>query len=174
MVELGPVDELELNLIILKRLLLLQLRTVSAGVCRAASLAVALEKVHRQVRRSERDDEAVFECKRHVQTHEGARTLAEVPDVVLAVVHVVLDDQVAVSDAIVLVLLNHEVIVDIAADGLLECAQNCATVVLAALRADQTLRVDAQRVAAIRFRAFDNLDLEALCLVDFLLGHHDS
>ena len=78
-----------------------------------------------------------------------------------------------VANAIVLVLLNHEVVVDIAADGLLERAKNSATVILASQGAHQALRIDAHSVAPVGLRAFNDFNLHALGLVDLFLWHND-
>ena len=76
-------------------------------------------------------DEAVLECKWHIKSHERTRALAEVPNVILAIIHVVLDDQMPVSYAIIVILLNHEVVADVAADRLLERSEDRAPVVFA-------------------------------------------
>ena len=76
-------------------------------------------------------DEAVLECKWHIKSHERTRAFAEVPNVILSIIHVVLDDQVPVSNAIVVILLDYEVVADIAADRLLERSEDRASVVFA-------------------------------------------
>lgn len=65
------------------------------------------------MRGTEGDDEAVFEGERHIEAHKRARALAQVADIILTVCHVVLNDHVAVADAVVLVLLDHEVVVNV-------------------------------------------------------------
>ena len=64
----------------------------------------------------ERNYEAIFERERDITSHKCARTFAKITNVVLTIVHVVLDDQVSVSNAFVLVLLNHKIVVDVPFD----------------------------------------------------------
>ena len=66
------------------------------------------------MRCAERYDEAVLEREGNIEAHECARSLAQVADVVLSVRHVVLDDHVAIANAIVLVLLYYEVVIHVA------------------------------------------------------------
>ena len=84
------------------------------------------------MRRAERNYKAILECERDITPHECTRSFAEVTNVVLPIVHVVLDDQVPVPNALVLVLLNHKIVVDVPLDGLLKCAKDRASVVFAA------------------------------------------
>ena len=120
---------------------------------------------------AEGDDEAVFQSEGDVEPHESSRTLAQVANVVLPVRHVVFYDHVTVPDAVVLVLLDHEVVVHVTFRRLLQRAQDRAPIVLPSLRADQSLRVDVQAGASVRFGALDDLNAEALGLVDFVLRH---
>lgn len=81
----------------------------------------------------------------------------------------------SVTDAIILVLLNHEVIVNVTFDGLLEGTENRATVILAALGADQTLRIDIKSGASVDIRALNYLNSNALSLSNlFLRDDHGS
>ena len=64
--------------------------------------------------RAERNDEAVFENQRNIESNKSAGAFTEVANVILSIGHVVLYDHVAVAYAVVLVLLDHEVIVDVA------------------------------------------------------------
>lgn len=77
------------------------------------------------------DNEAVFEGEGHVKADKSAGTFAEVSDVVLSVSHVVLYDHVTVSYAIVLILLNDEVVIDVTLCRLFQRAQDCAAIILA-------------------------------------------
>ena len=76
-----------------------------------------------------------------------------------------------VPNPIVLILLNHEVIADLAPDRLLECSKDCATVILASLRANQALRVDIEGSSSVELRPFNHLDFDALCLCYLFLRY---
>ena len=78
----------------------------------------------------------------------------------------------SISYTVVLVLLDDEVIVDISARGWLQSAQDCATVIFPSLRANETLRINFERVTAVRLWPFNDFDAEALSLIDLLRWHH--
>ena len=72
-----------------------------------------------------------------------------------------------VADAIIFVLLDHEVIVDITLGTVLERSQNSAAIVLASLGAYKPLRINVHGGAPVGFRAFNDFDAEAFSLADF-------
>ena len=108
LVKFRTIDEFELDSIIGWTTTLIDL-TVST-----TAPILSLKEVDSQVRRSEWNDEAVLECQWHVETNESAGALAKVADVILAVSHVVLDNHMSVTYAIILVLLDYEVVVNFA------------------------------------------------------------
>ena len=78
----------------------------------------------------------------------------------------------SISNTVVLVLLDDEVIVDISARGWLQSAQDRATVIFPSLRANEPLRINFERVSTIRLWPFDDFDAEALSLIDLLRWYH--
>ena len=87
---------------------------IEASYFRLTLSVISLEEIDCQVRSTEGDDETVFKRERHVESDKCAGAFSEVSDVVLSVSHIVLDYQMAVTNAIIFVLLDHEVVVDIA------------------------------------------------------------
>ena len=110
LVELGPVDKFELDPVGFRAVTSLVIHITAT----TSSTGIALEEIDRQVTRAERNDEAVFENQRNIESNKSAGAFTEVANVILSIGHVVLYDHVAVAYAVVLVLLDHEVIVDVA------------------------------------------------------------
>ena len=67
-----------------------------------------------------------------------------------------------VPNAIVLVLLNDEVIVDVTFARLLERTQYCAAITLASHRAEQPLSIDIEDSSTVCFWTLDHFNTEAL------------
>ena len=120
------------------------------------------------------NDEAVFKRQRHVESDKGTGALAQVANVILTVGHVVLDNHVSVTDTVVFVLLDYEIVVDIPFCTVLERAQNSATVVFASLRTDKTLRIDIHAGSSVGLRAFNDLDAKAFSLGDLVKWDDNS
>ena len=79
---LGAVQKLQLNLMI-----------------SLVSSSLVLEKLNHHVRVTERNDVAMLEYQGNVKPHEGARTIAEISQVVVFVIKVVFNHHVSLPDA---------------------------------------------------------------------------
>ena len=136
MVKLGTIDKFQLDSVIVGTVtsLVVHVTTPSAGI--------TLEEVDSQVTRTERNDEAIFENQRNIKTNKRARSFTKVTNVILSIGHVVLYNHVAVTYAIVLVLLDHKVVVDVTLARLLKGAQDGTPIIFASLRADKALCID--------------------------------
>ena len=79
----------------------------------------------------------------------------------------------SVANAVVLVLLDHKVVIDFAFRTVLKRSENRASVVFAALRADQPLSVDIHGSASVGLGALDDFDAEAFSFADLVEWHHN-
>ena len=76
------------------------------------------------------NDEAILENQGHIKSYKGTRTLAQVPNIVLPVAHVVLDDHMSIANTIILILCNDKVIDVLSIEGGILRPQNSASIIL--------------------------------------------
>ena len=77
----------------------------------------------------------------------------------------------SVSNALIFVLLDYEVIVNVALDGHAERSKNRAPVSFASQGANQPLRINVQAAATVGFRTLNHLDAKAGRYSNFFYGH---
>ena len=152
-------------------------------------------ELHNHMRITIGHNEALFEDEvfRVINSHERARAIAQIPQVVLLVDLVILNDHVSLTDAslggalrhlvfsetvihttlrYLHLIPNHEVVVVLAGDSiLLLAADDGATVLAHSLTRHEALRVDRQLVADHGLVTLHDLYLQYRCPHDFFFRY---